>query len=124
MKFRGGRQNPNWTGGRHVTARGYVRLKTKVGRGKYEHRFVMENLLRDPIGLLFIGGGEIPDGMHVHHCDHNRRHNCEGNLMLLDSAIHNWISLAHRRYLLDHWDEYLRKIEAENTPAWVKEQTA
>lgn len=44
--------------------------------------------------------------------------------MLIDKAIHNWISGAYRRYLLDHWDEYRARIEAENTPAWVTEQTA
>jgi|ERR1017187_1917253 hypothetical protein len=122
--FFGGGLNPNWRGGRHTTKKGYVRLATRVGRGKYEHRFVMEQMLAAPVGLLFAGDGEIPAGMHVHHCDGDRRHNCQGNLMLLGEAIHNAISRSYRAYLAAHWDEYMEMIARENEPAWVREGAA
>ena len=122
--FATGAENPRWRGGRHTTRKGYVRLKTRVGLGKYEHRFVMERLLARPIGLMFTGDGEIPAGMHVHHCDGDRRHNCEANLMLLQECIHNAISRSYRAYLMAHYDEYVEMIARENEPAWVREQTA
>ena len=123
-RFRAAALHPFWRGGRHTTGKGYVRLKTREGRDKYEHRFVMERMLAAPIGLMFAGDGEIPAGMHVHHCDGGRRHNCQGNLMLLQECIHNAISRAHRAYLLEHWEEYVEMIARENEPAWAREQTA
>lgn len=72
---------------------GYLQLTRGIHRFKLVHRAVMEAMLMSPIGLLFFAHpGRIPDGMHVHHQDWNKRHNCQGNLLLLDSAIHNWLS--------------------------------
>jgi hypothetical protein len=122
--FASGPDNPRWAGGRHTTGKGYVRLKTRVGRGKYEHRFVMEQMLRAPVGLMFAGEGKIPAGMDVHHFDGNRQHNCQGNLMLLQACIHNAISRSYKKFLIEHYDEYVTMVARENEPEWLREATA
>lgn len=123
MSFPKGGDNPRWKGGRYLNDKGYVRIGTRKHRGKYEHRYVMECMLRRPVGLVFPGDGKIPAGMHVHHNDHDRTHNCRSNLMLLQGCIHNALSRSYRKYLLNHWDEYMEWIRRENDtpPAWVTE---
>ena len=75
----------------------------------------MEELLRDPIGLVFYPAeGRIPDWATVHHNDYDKVHNCHGNLMLLDRHIHNALSRAYRAYLLEHYAEWMEKIAREN----------
>jgi hypothetical protein len=49
----------------------------------------MEQLLQNPIGLLWSPGQPIPNNMTVHHVDFKCSHNCTGNLLLLETAIHN-----------------------------------
>jgi hypothetical protein len=62
--------------------------------------------------------------MHVHHCDGDRQHNHQGNLMLLQECIHNAISRSYKAYLGEHWDAYVEMVARENEPAWLSEETA
>lgn len=119
--FEVGQRNPNWRGGRHQNEKGYVRLMTREGRGKYEHRYVMEQMLKSPIGLLFPGDGRIPENTTVHHVDHRQTHNCRQNLMLLAKPIHDSISHDRRLYLAAHREEFSELIRRENEepPDWV-----
>lgn len=88
-----GALNYKWRGGKHVTQKNYIRLSCKPHRNKYEHRVVIEHLIASGTGgLIWINQTEIPDSMTVHHNDHVRSHNCLGNLMLLDKAIHDYLS--------------------------------
>lgn len=114
-----GALNGKWRGGATKNERGYVRLTAGPGRGRYAHRWIMERLLDDPISLVFSRGGGIPKRLHVHHVDHDRAHNCPGNLMLLDTAIHNRISRAYQMYVLAHYDEYLEMLRLREAPEWV-----
>jgi len=99
--FKCGGDNPKWKGGKHETIKGYIRIRTKENRGKFQHRLIIERMLVDPICLRYVFPevGKIPVGMTVEHLDHRRAHNCSGNLMLLDKAIHDAISGMHRWYL-------------------------
>jgi hypothetical protein len=76
-----------------TTSKGCVKITAGAGRGKYEHRWTIEKLLRDPIGLCWLpipeAGPEIPRRYTVHHIDQKKAHNYVGNLMVLDKAIHN-----------------------------------
>lgn len=116
-KFQREFENPKYNGGRWVNEWGYVRVSTASGRGKYEHRMVIESLMLEQaiIGILksvrppkeqaieimsaVLHPPEIPPDVHIHHCDRDRQHNCPGNLMLLDAAIHRAITADHRRFL-------------------------
>lgn len=120
-KFAVGHHNPKWRGGKHQNEKGYVRLMTRAGRNKYEHRFVMETLLKSPIGLMFAGDGQIPENMTVHHVDHRVTHNCPQNLMLLAKPIHDSMSYDRRLYLAAHHEEFTEMIRRENEepPDWV-----
>jgi hypothetical protein len=44
----------------------------------------------------------IPPGVHIHHIDRNRQHNCPENLMLLDAPIHNYITQTDKRLRREH----------------------
>lgn len=114
-KFGTREKHPRWAGGRSRTYKGYVRVTAGPNRHKYEHRVVIEQLIQNPIGLVFFGLDGIPETMHVHHVDSVRSHNCAENLMLLDSTIHNFITRAAQKYYREHWND---------PPAWVIEETA
>lgn len=91
--------------GYYVTEKGYLRYSAGPKRGKYVHRAVMEGVI----------GGPIPEGMTVEHLDHDRQHNCRQNLMLLDKAIHDYIS----------WQSWSRKRALEEgAPDWVMAEGA
>ena len=81
--FKPGPENPIWKGGRHVHVKGYLRYSAGERRNKYVHRCIIEDLLGHPISA----------SQSVEHLDHNRQHNCISNLMLLEKAIHDHISL-------------------------------
>jgi len=114
--FEAGQRNPKWTGGRPLNTKGYVRLKTRENRYKYEHRVVMERLLQEPLcaEYVFPERGKIPEKMTVEHLDHVRTHNCHQNLMLLEKCIHDSISLAYRAYILANYEAYLVWVAEEN----------
>lgn len=108
------------TTGRTVTAKGYVRLKRGQYRDWYEHRAVMDAATRE---WSYYGPG-IPEGFHVHHIDYDRAHNCRGNLMLLDAAIHDRLKMPEEdardesgRYLSRR--ERLTQADYDEMPAWV-----
>ena len=101
-----GEKNSIWKGGMHVSDKGYLRYSSGELRHKYVHRNVVELLLVDPIGLCFRLGQGIPEGYTVDHMDHNKLHNCPGNLLMLQKCIHDVISRSHQQYINDHWEEY------------------
>ena len=104
-----GRSNGKWNGGVYVTPKGYRRISHGPNRNQLEHRLVMQQMLMDPIGLCHLPVGDpiIPTWATVHHIDHQKRHNCPDNLMLLDYRIHNALSRSYRKYILDHYAEFL-----------------
>lgn len=56
---------------------------------------------------------EIPAHMHVHHGNMDKADNRPANLMLLDSAIHNAITQAHRKFVRQHdQGEMMRKLRS------------
>jgi len=40
----------------------------------------------------YLVDDKLPEWMDVEHQDHNRKHNCITNLLLLDRRIHNFLS--------------------------------
>ena len=104
-KFKPGEAHPRWRGGVSVNQKGYRRMWAGAARGQYEHRMVMRELLRSPIGLVFTPGQDIPDDMTVHHVDFDKKHNCHGNLMLLEKVIHDAVSLWSADYKARILDE-------------------
>jgi len=63
-------KHANWTGGRTVNERGYVRIRLPDGRRLQEHRYVMEQVLGRP----------LEDHEHVHHKNGNPSDNSPENL--------------------------------------------
>lgn len=63
-------RHANWTGGRSVDKRGYVRIKLQNGDRPQEHRHVMEQTL----------GRKLEEWEHVHHIDGNPSNNKPENL--------------------------------------------
>ena len=103
-----GNRNGRWSGGVHTSDKGYRRISHGDHRDKYEHRYVMEQLLLAPVGLMYYPCcGDIPGWATVHHQDHNRQHNCPGNLILVDRAIHSALSKWRQRYILDNYEAWL-----------------
>ncbi len=102
-----GKSNGKWRGGVYVTGKGYRRISHGKHRNCLEHRHVMALMLADPIGLCHLPAGPIPPSATVHHIDYHKRHNCQGNLMLLDNQIHNALSRSRRRFILDHYEEFV-----------------
>lgn len=136
-----GPQHPNWVGGRPLNEKGYVKIKTKENYNKYEHRVVVERMLREPLcaDYVFSGDGrvrgKIPDGMTVHHQDHCRTHNCIPNLMLLEDVIHRALSKARYKWVREHyveWEEWQRRERERDSepepepdiPEWVTTDNA
>ena len=109
----------------HVTKKGYLRIHAKgQDRNKYVHRHAFEEQIkeqrRNAFASLIQTDPEYtetflsmlerleadPDKQRlsldkeVHHTDGRRDHNCAGNLILLDAAIHEAISagkVPHRK---------------------------
>ena len=77
--------------GSRIHAKGYVQI-TRRGPwyGWLEHRKVMLEACRR--GCYYDVSAGLPEGFTVEHLDHNRRHNCLGNLLLLDKRIHDHLS--------------------------------
>jgi len=105
-------QGRNGRSGHTTTAKGYVRLTAGPNRHRYEHRVVMCVSLQIfcPEWLKArLNGDGLPAGFHVHHIDQRRAHNCPQNLMLLDAAIHDYLTLEGiRRRRLARQLEVLR----------------
>ncbi len=119
-----GTDSPSWKQGYSINEKGYQKVRTRhANYNKYVHRVVIEKLLENPLcaDYVFPIKGQIPPGMVVHHTDHCRTHNCHGNLQLLAVRIHNILSSGHRKYLLDHYEEYLDWIHEQDVPDWVTE---
>lgn len=92
MRLGKGKLKPGRFGGRHLNGKGYVRISGGPNRNKYEHRLVMAEMVREWCYYPVEEGKDLPEGFHVEHVDHNRTHNCGGNLLLLDVRIHDYIS--------------------------------
>ena len=119
MGFTTGAGHPRWRGGVSVSDKGYLRYRSAPHRNKYVHRVVIEDELKNPIGLCFTPGQSIPTGFTVDHVDHNKQHNCQGNLILMEKKIHDVISRAYQLYIQDHYEEYLEWLhcrEDEEVP--------
>lgn len=103
-----------WT----VNDKGYERYTSGPHRWKYAHRVVVEGLLKDPVSYMFRPGQSIPGNMTVDHIDHNKRHNCHGNLMMLELVIHGHVSEWHRQAVARmeqaRWDEECKESERWN----------
>jgi hypothetical protein len=82
-----------------LNEKGYVRLWRKPHYGRYEHRVVMAELCRKGCSQPLEEKTGLPEGMVVHHQDHVRTHNCHQNLMLMDKAIHDALSLMHQAHM-------------------------
>ncbi len=67
----------------------------KFGRTVYMHRFVWEHY-----------NGPIPEGLHVHHIDHDRANNAIENLTLITAAEH---TAMHGR---ERWQDPGYRVEA------------
>ena len=76
----------------YLTSKGYKRIYSGPDRGKYEHRVVMRELCKVWCYYPVDEGTGLPVGLDVHHVDFDKEHNCAGNLILLDTAIHVAIS--------------------------------
>jgi hypothetical protein len=76
--------------GTTVTRKGYVRVTSGPFRHEYYHRLLVKFLLWGYPHVVW--GRDLPANIHVHHVDHDKRHNSIGNFLLLDEAIHNAIS--------------------------------
>ena len=88
-----------------VVWQGYVRIKRRGPyRDWYEHRKVMWEACRE--WCYYPVNGSLPEGMVVEHLDHNRKHNCLSNLVLMDKRIHDYLSSWTKNYLASF-------------PAWV-----
>lgn len=76
-----GKKSTNEFGYGYITSKGYHRVwDTKEKRYRLEHNIVWEEHY-----------GKIPDGMQVHHIDHNKLNNDISNLKLVDSLTHKRI---------------------------------
>jgi hypothetical protein len=101
---------------------GYLQV---TRRGPYrfwmEHRMVMMEACKEWC-YYDVSDGKLPERLTVEHLDHNRQHNCRGNLMLLDKVIHDAISLEYRwrrwREMQVELEEELKR-ERETPPDWV-----
>lgn len=117
-QFQTGENHRRFTGGRTVNEYGYVRVTTGRAAAKYEHRMVVEKMMLEwaiarKIDNVTEQWGEmsgaglaaeimdvvtkpptIPPGVHIHHINGDRTHNCACNLMLLDAPIHRAITQA------------------------------
>lgn len=113
-----GSNNGKWAGGVTVNEKGYRKITAGAHRNKYEHRRVMEVMLSDPVGLIFLPAvSVIPAWATVHHIDHDRQHNCTHNLMLVDKCIHNAISGSRQAYIMAHYEEWLA-LEVAQAERW------
>lgn len=89
--FRAGSKNPNWKGGRTVTAHGYVLVKipghplADVRGYVYEHRLVVEQK----------AGRPLRRGEEAHHENRVRTDNDRGNLELCPTKLHH--AALHRK---------------------------
>lgn len=77
--------------GVHVSMKGYLRYSSAPHRHKYVHRVLMSEMCRE-FCFYELGDDGLPYGFTVEHIDHNRQHNCTGNLLLLEKVIHDAIS--------------------------------
>lgn len=76
-----GKKSTNKFGYGYITNKGYHRVwDIKQKRYRLEHNIVWEE-----------HNGKIPDGMQVHHIDHNKLNNDISNLKLVDSLTHKRI---------------------------------
>lgn len=70
-----GRDNPNWSGGQHVSPQGYVRVRVGVNEYALEHRLVAEEMLGRPLTESEV----------VHHKNGVKDDNRPENLEVLES---------------------------------------
>lgn len=104
----------------YLTAKGYRRFYSGPDRGKYEHRVVMRELCKVWCYYPLDENTGLPAGLDVHHVDFDKEHNCIGNLILLDTAIHVVISgWWHRIKQTGRYEERLVLLDWE--VGWYEE---
>ena len=114
--------------GTTVTKKGYIRITSGEHRHKYQHRRAIEKLLEEVWHPFY--GNVLPGSVDVHHVDHLCAHNCVQNLLVLDRAIHSYISKQNvlrcpytGRFLTR--EEYNRTYGPnEDLPDWVTKEVA
>ena len=79
------------TPGLTTTHHGYLRITAGPNRGKLHHRQILAELCIQFCYYPLMPDG-LPFGFTVDHLDHNRKHNCHQNLILLQAEIHRAIS--------------------------------
>lgn len=84
-----GENNPSWSGGKHITSYGYIKVRHE-GKYVFLHRKIVEEFLGRKLG-------EMED---VHHRDEDKTNNDISNLIVLTKAEHSRLhhSLKPQRY--------------------------
>lgn len=103
----------NWTGGRSVDKRGYVRLQLEDGRRLQEHRYVMEKAL----------GRELEPHEHVHHINGNPSDNRPENLEIWEVKPKTHPNGVRKMDVIKRSIGELSSKQKRQLLNWLKEQT-
>lgn len=83
--------------GYRINNKGYVQvIRRGLDRWKYVHRLAVAKLCREFCFHVLSEDG-LPAGFDVHHIDFDKQHNCPGNLLLIEHALHYHMDVKERR---------------------------